>query len=84
MSKDYKAFAQEVVARAAQRLGANCEEVADSISVAGEFRGGPSAVYCAEALAAFDQFAAYHQPDPALRYRLAMLGCCHIVSEKGA
>ena len=58
MSKDYKAFAQEVDARAAQCHGANREEVADSISAAVEFRGGPSAVYCAEALAAFDQFTA--------------------------
>ena len=45
-------------ARAAQRHGANREEVADSISVAVELGGGPSAVYGAEALAAFDQFAA--------------------------
>ena len=44
--------------RAAQRHGANREEIADSISVAVELGGGPSAVYGAEALAAFDQFAA--------------------------
>ena len=45
-------------ARAAQRHGANREEVADTISVAVELGGGPSAVYGAEPLAAFDQFAA--------------------------
>ena len=58
MSKDYKAFVQEVDARAAQRHGAIREEVADTISVAVELGGWPSAVYGAEALAAFDQFAA--------------------------
>ena len=44
--------------RAAQRHGATREEVADSIGVAVELGGGPAAVYGAEALAAFDQFAA--------------------------
>jgi len=44
MSMDYKAFAQEVDARAAERHGANREEVADTISVAVELGGGPSAV----------------------------------------
>ena len=58
MSKDYKAVAQEVDTRAAQRHGANREEVADCISVAVEPGSGPSAVYGSEALAAFDQFAA--------------------------
>ena len=43
---------------ASQRHGAIREEVADTISVAVERGGGPSAVYGAEALAAFDQFAA--------------------------
>ena len=43
--------------RAAQRHGASREEVADSISVAVELGGGPSAVFGAEALAAFDQFS---------------------------
>ena len=45
-------------ARAAHRLGAGREEVAETIGVALEMGGGPAAVYGAEALAAFDQFAA--------------------------
>ncbi len=44
-------------ARAAQRHGASREEVAETIGVAVELGGGPAAVYGAEALAAFDQFA---------------------------
>jgi AhpD family alkylhydroperoxidase len=43
--------------RAALRHGATREEVAESIGVAVELGGGPSAVYGADALAAFDQFA---------------------------
>ncbi len=43
--------------RAAQRHGATREEVAETIGVAVELGGGPAAVYGAEALAAFDQFA---------------------------
>lgn len=43
--------------RAAHRHGASREEVAESIGVAVELGGGPSAVYGAEALAAFDQFS---------------------------
>ncbi len=45
-------------ARAAQRHGATRDEVVETIGVAVELGGGPSAVYGAEALAAFDQFAA--------------------------
>lgn len=45
-------------ARAAHRLGASRAEVAEAIGVALEMGGGPAAVYGAEALAAFDQFAA--------------------------
>jgi len=43
--------------RAAQKKGANREEVAETIAVAIEMGGGPATVYGAEALAAFDQFA---------------------------
>ncbi len=44
--------------RAAHKLGASREEVAETIGVALEMGGGPAAVYGAEALAAYDQFAA--------------------------
>ena len=43
--------------RAAHRHGASREEVAETIGVAIELGGGPSAVYGAEALAAYDQFS---------------------------
>ena len=45
-------------ARAAHKLGASREEVAETIGVALEMGGGPAAVYGAEALAAFERFAA--------------------------
>ncbi len=45
-------------ARAAHKLGASREEVAETVGVAIEMGGGPAAVYGGEALAAFDQFAA--------------------------
>ncbi len=44
-------------ARASSKKGASREEVAEAITVAVEMGGGPAAVYGAEALAAFDQFA---------------------------
>ncbi len=44
-------------ARAAVKKGAARGEVAEAIAVAVEMGGGPAAVYGAEALAAFDQFA---------------------------
>jgi AhpD family alkylhydroperoxidase len=44
-------------ARAAVKKGASREEVAEAIAVAVEMGGGPAAVYGAEALSAFDQFA---------------------------
>lgn len=43
--------------RAALKHGATREEVADTIGVAVEMGGGPSAVYGAEALEAFDQLS---------------------------
>lgn len=43
--------------RAAIKHGATREEVADTIGVAVEMGGGPSAVYGAEALEAFDQLS---------------------------
>ena len=43
--------------RTAQKKGASREELAETIAVAVEMGGGPAAVYGAEALAAFDQFA---------------------------
>jgi len=45
-------------ARAALRRGANREEVLETIGVAIQMGGGPSMVYGAEALAAYDAFAA--------------------------
>ncbi len=44
-------------ARACAKHGASREEVAETIGVAIEMGGGPAAVYGAEALAAFEQFA---------------------------
>jgi AhpD family alkylhydroperoxidase len=44
--------------RASQKKGASREELAETIAVAVEMGGGPATVYGAEALAAFDQFAA--------------------------
>ena len=44
-------------ARAAHKKGAARAEVVEAIAVAIEMGGGPAAVYGAEALAAFDQFA---------------------------
>ena len=44
-------------ARAAAKHGATRDEVVETIGVAVEMGGGPSAVYGAEALAAFDQLA---------------------------
>jgi AhpD family alkylhydroperoxidase len=44
-------------ARAAARYGATREEVADTIGVSVYMGGGPSMIYGAEALAAFDAFA---------------------------
>ena len=44
-------------ARAALRLGATREEVLDVIGVAVYMGGGPSMIYGAEALAAYDGFA---------------------------
>jgi AhpD family alkylhydroperoxidase len=44
-------------ARAAARLGATREEVAETIAVAVYMGGGPSMIYGAEALAAFDALA---------------------------
>lgn len=43
--------------RAALKLGATREEMADTIGVAIEMGGGPAAVYGADAMAAFDQFS---------------------------
>jgi len=43
--------------RAAIKHGASREEVAETIGVAVEMGGGPSAVYGAEALEAYDQLA---------------------------
>ncbi len=43
--------------RAAHKNGATREEILETIAVAVEMGGGPSAVYGAEALAAYDQFA---------------------------
>ena len=43
--------------RAAARLGASREEVIETISVSVYMGGGPSMIYGAEALAAFDSFA---------------------------
>lgn len=45
-------------ARAAIKAGATREEFAETIAVAIEMGGGPSAIYGAEALEAFDQLAA--------------------------
>ena len=45
-------------ARAALKKGASREEVVEAIAVAVEMGGGPAVVYGAEALTAFDQFAA--------------------------
>lgn len=44
--------------RTAQKKGASREEVLDTIAVAIEMGGGPATVYGADALAAYDQFAA--------------------------
>jgi AhpD family alkylhydroperoxidase len=44
-------------ARAAHRLGATREEIIETISVAVYMGGGPSMIYGAEALAAFDELA---------------------------
>jgi len=44
-------------ARAAARLGATREEVVETIGVSVYMGGGPSMIYGAEALAAFDSFA---------------------------
>ena len=44
-------------ARAAARLGATREEILDVIGVSVYMGGGPSMIYGAEALAAFDGFA---------------------------
>lgn len=44
--------------RQAHRHGASRAELAETIGVAVEMGGGPSTVYGAEALAAYDQFAA--------------------------
>lgn len=44
-------------ARAAAKRGATREEVAESIGVAVEMGGGPSVVYGAQALEAFDQLS---------------------------
>ncbi|MBM3485830.1 MAG: carboxymuconolactone decarboxylase family protein [Alphaproteobacteria bacterium] len=43
--------------KAAMKKGASREEVVETIAVAIEMGGGPSTVYGAEALAAFDQLA---------------------------
>jgi len=43
--------------RAAHKLGATREEVAETVGVSIEMGGGPAAVYGGEALATFDQFA---------------------------
>ena len=43
--------------RAAHKHGATREELVETIAVAVELGGGPSTVYGAEALAAYDQFA---------------------------
>ena len=43
--------------RAAHKNGATREEILETIAVAVEMGGGPSAVYGADALAAYDQFA---------------------------
>lgn len=43
--------------RAAHKLGATREEIAETVGVAIEMGGGPAAVYGGEALATFDQFA---------------------------
>ena len=44
--------------RAAHKKGATREEMLETIVVAVEMGGGPSTVYGADALAAYDQFAA--------------------------
>ncbi len=44
-------------ARAAARLGATREEVVETVGVSVYMGGGPSMIYGAEALAAFDSFA---------------------------
>ena len=44
--------------KTAQQKGASREEVLDTIAVAIEMGGGPATVYGADALAAFDSFAA--------------------------
>ena len=44
--------------KTAQKKGATREEVLDTIAVAIEMGGGPATVYGADALAAYDQFAA--------------------------
>ena len=44
-------------ARAAARLGATREEIIETIGVSVYMGGGPSMIYGAEALAAFDSFA---------------------------
>ena len=43
--------------RAALKHGASREELAETVGVAIEMGGGPAAVYGADAMAAFDQFA---------------------------
>ncbi|TYC49516.1 carboxymuconolactone decarboxylase family protein [Rhodobacterales bacterium] len=45
-------------ARAAARLGASREEIVEVIGVAVYMGGGPSMIYGAEALAAYDELAA--------------------------
>jgi len=45
-------------AKAAERHGASREEILETLGMAIYMGGGPSMVYAAEALAAFDQFAA--------------------------
>jgi AhpD family alkylhydroperoxidase len=47
--------------RAAHKKGATRDEVLETIAVAVEMGGGPAAVYGAEALEAYDQFAS--QPE---------------------
>jgi AhpD family alkylhydroperoxidase len=44
-------------AKALERLGATREEVEDALGVAVYMGGGPSLMYAADALAAFEQFA---------------------------
>ncbi len=45
-------------AKAAHKLGATRDEIAETIGVAVYMGGGPSMIYGAEALSAFDAFAA--------------------------